>query len=93
MTEEGKLQNKIITLLEKQGYTCVKILSCTKSGWPDVEALHNIKPTLYIEVKTETGTVSPLQKLRHKQLNQLNKIIIVPFGWEDFLEYYKILEL
>jgi len=66
---ESEIQTKIIKYLESIGWLVVKIIQTNKNGWPDLQAHKNGK-TIFIEVKSETGKVSELQKYRHKQLKE-----------------------
>jgi len=67
MATEGQVQNKLIKKLEKEGYYVIKLKATNKNGIPDLLAL---KPdeARFIEVKTESGVVSPLQEYRLKEL-------------------------
>lgn len=59
---------------EKEGWLVVKILQCTKNGWPDLQA-HRAGITEFIETKATGKTVSELQKYRHKQLREQGFIV------------------
>lgn len=67
MQKESKLQSKIIKTLEKSGYFCIKIIVCNKNGIPDIVALRD-GVTIFIEVKTEKGVESPIQKIQKQRL-------------------------
>ena len=67
---ESKVQAKHIKQLEKQGWYCVKIITCNKNGFPDVMALKDGAVKFY-EYKGSTGKVRPLQEFRHKELREL----------------------
>ena len=64
---ESQIQHQIIKWLESQGWLVVKIIQTNKNGWPDLQ-LHAFGVTIFIEVKSENGKLSELQKYRHKQL-------------------------
>ena len=84
---ESKHQKKIIDFLVKQGWYCVKIISCSKPGFPDLIAYRN-GLDIYIETKNENGKLAPLQIFVHKQLKGNSKIVIVPYGFDDFKSKY-----
>jgi hypothetical protein len=65
--KESQIQHQIIKWLESQGWLVVKIIQTNKNGWPDLQ-LHAFGVTIFIEVKSENGKLSELQKYRHKQL-------------------------
>lgn len=64
---ESQIQSQIIHWLEKEGWLVVKIIQTNKNGWPDLQ-IHKLGITMFIEVKSENGKVTELQKYRHKQL-------------------------
>lgn len=73
---ESQIQSQIIHWLEKEGWLVVKIIQTNKNGWPDLQ-IHRFGITIFIEVKSEKGIVSELQKYRHKQLTDAGFIIII----------------
>jgi hypothetical protein len=74
--KESDIQRKIIEFLTKSGYYAVKIIQTNKNGWPDIQA-HKDGKTIFIEVKSEKGVVSDLQKYRHKELEKNGFNIII----------------
>ena len=69
MILESKIQSKIITQLQKEGWLCIKLIKTTVNGIPDI-LCHRQGETMYVEVKRETGKLSELQKIRIKQLEE-----------------------
>ena len=63
MILEKNIQSKIISILTQNGWDVVKTLRLSKAGYPDIFAFKNGK-TLFIEVKSEKGKLSELQKYR-----------------------------
>jgi len=72
---ESQIQHQIIKWLESQGWLVVKIIQTNKNGWPDLQ-LHAFGVTIFIEVKSENGKLSELQKYRHKQLQDKGFFVI-----------------
>ena len=72
---ESQIQHQIIKWLESQGWLVVKIIQTNKNGWPDLQ-IHAHGVTIFIEVKSETGKLSELQKYRHKQLQDKGFFVI-----------------
>ena len=66
---EAEIQHQIIKTLEDAGWLVVKIIQTNRNGWPDLQ-IHKNGFTYFIEVKSENGKVSELQKYRHKQLEK-----------------------
>ena len=69
MTEQ-KVQANKIKELEAEGYYVLKLIKTNKNGIPDLLALHPDKEILFVEVKTNKGVVSKLQKYRIKELKE-----------------------
>ena len=66
---ETQIQAKIIDRYEKDGYMVVKLIQTSKNGIPDLLLLKDGIAS-FVEVKTETGRLSELQKYRIKQLEE-----------------------
>jgi Holliday junction resolvase-like predicted endonuclease len=73
--KESQIQSQIIHWLEKDGWYVVKIIQTNKNGWPDLQ-IHAFGVTIFIEVKSENGKLSELQKYRHKQLQDKGFFVI-----------------
>ena len=67
--KEQFIQKKILNYLEDDGYYCLKLAKTNKNGIADIIA---IKPNrvFFVEVKSEKGIVSELQKHRIEELKQ-----------------------
>ena len=89
MTEESKIQKKIITFLESKGRYCLKISRTNRNGTPDVLSIHPNQTNIWVEVKTTVGIQSPLQRLREAELKALGQVVIVAYGYKDFLDKYE----
>jgi Holliday junction resolvase len=63
-------QTKIKNQYTKLGYTVLKVIKLSDSGYPDLLALKDGK-AIWIEVKEKNDTLKPLQKLRLYELRQL----------------------
>jgi Holliday junction resolvase len=79
---ESEIQSKIIKYLESEGWLVVKIIQTNKNGWPDLQA-HKFGKTIFIEVKSETGKVSELQKYRLKKLQEQGFKTIIATSIKD----------
>lgn len=87
--KEADLQFAIIKYLEKIGWYPVKIIQSNKNGWPDLQA-HSGGHTVFIEVKSEKGRVSELQKYRHQQLAKQGFHIIITHNLNEFINDFSI---
>lgn len=83
MAAESKLQRKIRLDLEKNGWEVVKIIICSKPGWPDLQAYKN-KRTIFIEAKAPKKSAEPLQEYRHDKLRDQGFEVYVTRTWEEY---------
>ena len=65
--KESEIQRKIKKRYEADGWLVVKLIKTTLNGIPDLICLKKGR-TLFIEVKTDKGVLSELQKFTHKEL-------------------------
>jgi len=84
---ESKIQRKIILQLEKRNWLVVKLIKTTMNGIPDLMALKDGR-TVFIEVKTETGKVSELQKHRHEKLKSQGFAVHVCTCFEEISLFF-----
>jgi Holliday junction resolvase len=68
--KEQLIQSKIIKQLEADGWYVLKLIKTNKNGIPDIVAFRN-NEFQFIEVKTEKGVLSELQKYRINELQDL----------------------
>ena len=87
---EKVFQSKVISWLEKQNAYAVKFNASgiSKNGVPDVLVCLN-GYFLGLELKTDIGVASALQKYNINQINMTGGVSIVlrPCMWEDFKKY------
>lgn len=82
---EQDLQSRIKTDLKKKGWIVIKTILLSENGFPDLICFRN-KETIFIEVKSEKGTSSPLQKYRHKKLIEQGFKCLVINSYQSYLE-------
>ena len=92
MTEEQKLQSKIIADLDKRGWIVVKTIVLSKSGFPDVFAFKKGR-AVFFEVKAKNGVRSKLQQYRIGQLQQQYFTAEFVDDYNDYLRIINICEL
>ena len=66
---ESVIQTKTIKTLELAGWYVIKLIQTNKNGIMDLVALKNGR-AVFIEVKTDTGKQSELQKYRQKEITE-----------------------
>ena len=68
--KEQQYQKKIIDKFEKNGYYVINLIKTNKNGISDLLVLKENEPPIFIEVKTEKGVLSELQKFRLTEQNE-----------------------
>lgn len=81
---ESTIQSNIIKKLTNNGWLIIKVIKCNLNGIPDLVCLKDGR-TVFIEVKSEKGKPSELQKFRIKQLKELGFEAIVVKSVEEVL--------
>jgi hypothetical protein len=66
---EGKYEQNWSKKAEQKGWFSVKIIQCSKNGFPDRMFLKNGK-AIFVEFKSKYGKLSDLQKYRIEQLRK-----------------------
>jgi len=66
---ETQIQAKLIKSLEAEGYFVIRVKVASPSGTPDLIAFKDGEYR-FIEVKTETGKLSPVQKIIHERMKK-----------------------
>jgi hypothetical protein len=85
---ESTIQEKLTKLYESQGYDVTNIIRCNKSGTPDL-LLIDKKTCIasWVEVKAPNGEISPMQKLRARELRAFGcQVNFVTEGGKPFPE-------
>ena len=67
---EAAYQSKLIATFRHKGWHVLKLIKVSVAGYPDLQLTHPDRPTVYIEVKSDVGRLSEIQKYRHEQLKK-----------------------
>lgn len=87
---ESALEAHFVRRITAAGGLCWKLVPVV-AGIPDRIVLMPGGVTLYVELKTETGVLSPIQKHRHEQMRALGFHVYTLYGkqqvddWVDCL--------
>ena len=81
---ESKLQQKIVAICKTHGIIVAKVDSSSTRGWPDLTVILPDGTVLFIELKTETGRLSALQKRIHEKLKGNNANVAVIKSVQEF---------
>lgn len=88
---ESAIQNRLIRILEQQGWYVQKTEGRSRNGFPDVTAVDTLGNVWFIELKRTVGRPSPDQCRELKALAKHNANVILLYGMKavDALLYYK----
>ena len=86
---EGIIQDRCIAHLRRCKWQVVKILLCSRPGWPDTYAAKKGKQ-IWIEFKKPGGDAAPLQHVIHEMLRAENVTVLVV---DDVAEFKKMMKL
>lgn len=88
---ESAIQNRLIRILEQQGWYVQKTEGRSRNGFPDVTAVDKDGNVWFIELKRTVGRPSPDQCRELKALAQHNANVILLYGMKavDALLLYK----
>lgn len=88
---ESAIQNRLIRILEQQGWYVQKTEGRSRNGFPDVTAVDTLGNVWFIELKRTVGRPSPDQCRELKALAEHNANVILLYGMKavDTLLFYK----
>lgn len=77
---ESAIQNRLIKVLERQGWYVQKTEGRSRNGFPDVTAVDTLGNVWFIELKRTVGKPSPDQCRELKMLAQHNANVMLLYG-------------
>lgn len=88
---ESSIQNRLIRILEQQGWYVQKTEGRSRNGFPDVTAVDTLGNVWFIELKRTVGKPSPDQCRELKALAEHNANVMLLYGAKavDALLSYK----
>ena len=92
MEREKQLEKYLRLRIEERGGVCMKFVSPGQDGVPDRIVVMPGRRVYFVELKTETGKLSRIQKYQLKRLTDLDQICSVVYGKEGVKEFLKDLD-
>lgn len=88
---ESAIQNRLIKVLEQQGWYVQKTEGRSRNGFPDVTAVDTLGNVWFIELKRTVGRPSPDQCRELKALAEHNANVMLLYGMKavDTLLFYR----
>lgn len=90
--EESNIEKKLTKLVKKMGGLCLKFISPGNAGVPDRIILLPGGVVRFVELKTETGRLAPIQRAWLTKLQKLGFDAQVLYGMEEVKIYAAGLE-
>ena len=93
---ESAIQNRLIKVLERQGWYVQKTEGRSRNGFPDVTAVDTLGNVWFIELKRTVGKPSPDQCRELKALAEHNANVILLYGMkavDTILLYRNLVDL
>ena len=87
---ESHYQKKISDNLTSEGYFVTNLIKTDRNGIPDLLALKDGEPPLFIECKTPKGRLSDIQIFRLNELSLLGFNCFVSYGMD--LKKWQVIE-
>lgn len=80
---ERDIEKKLARLVKELGGLCYKFVSPGNDGVPDRIIITPEGEVWFLELKTETGRLSPRQKFQIDRLHRHRCSVLVTHGWEE----------
>ena len=86
---ESAIETKLVKLVRERGGLCFKFVSPGNPGVPDRIVVTPDGRTVYVELKTEVGRLSPMQKFQRAELQKRGADVRVLKGLEQVLAFVR----
>lgn len=86
---ESAIEAKLVRLVRERGGLCFKFVSPGNPGVPDRIVVTPDGRTVYVELKTEAGRLSPLQTFQQSELQKRGADVRTLKGLEQVLAFVR----
>jgi Holliday junction resolvase len=84
---EKNIERRMCELIRKRGGLAYKFASPNNPGAPDRIVITPAGVVWFVELKTETGRLTKIQKHQKSELEKRNANVRVIYGWEAAKEF------
>lgn len=84
---EKDIECRMAQKIKKTGGLCYKFVSPNNPGVPDRIVITPDGRTIYVELKTETGRLSSIQKHQIEKIRKCGADVRVLYGWQDVKDF------
>ena len=85
--KESRIEARLVKLVRSRGGLCYKFVSPGNPGVPDRIVITPTGRTVYVELKTEAGRLSEIQKYQHAELKKRGAEVRTLKGLEQVLAF------
>lgn len=85
---EKEIEKILITETKRLGGKAYKFVSPGNSGVPDRIVIFPGRPPIFVELKTDTGVLTPLQAEQIKRLKELGQAVEVVRGINGLIAFF-----
>lgn len=78
--KESQIEKFLVRKIKESGGLCFKFISPGNPGVPDRIVITPTGKTIYVELKTETGQLTKMQKLQIEQIREKGADVRVLYG-------------
>lgn len=89
---EKDIEKRLVQLLEEKGCLAYKFVSPNCRGVPDRIVITDTGKVLFVELKTEKGVLSKLQRIQLKKLRDFRQQTFVLYGLPEVEEFVNNIE-
>ena len=86
---EREIEKVLVSEVKKLGGRAYKWVSPGNDGVPDRIVLFPDMPPVFVELKTEHGKLSPLQKVQVERLRKLGQDVCVVYGIDGLSQFFQ----
>lgn len=87
---EKEIEKILVTEVRKLGGRAYKWVSPGNDGVPDRIVVFPGKPPVFVELKSESGKLSTLQKVQLRRLLELGQAVFVIKGIDGLSEFFRL---
>lgn len=86
---ESEVERMLVDGIRKLGGRAFKWVSPGNDGVPDRIVVLPGYPAVFVELKTVTGKLTPLQRVQLKRLKDLGQTVMVLYGRKEVAEFLR----
>lgn len=90
---ESRIERALVRGIKRAGGWAIKLVSPGNAGVPDRLVLLPGGLVIFVELKQDTGRLSPLQKEMHTRLRELGMLVRTLYGMDQVHQFVEEMQL